>query len=57
VSRPSSGCPVQRIGGVLGGRMDFGLGSLMEPDPLRFVAFTSTLAEACFEEESEDVEL
>jgi hypothetical protein len=37
--------------------MDFGLGSVMEPDPLRFVAFTSTLAEACFDEEVGDIEL
>jgi hypothetical protein len=57
VSRPGSGSSVRLIGGVVGGRMAFELGSVMEPDSRRFVAFTSTLAEACLDEEVGDIEL
>jgi hypothetical protein len=57
VSRPGSGSSMRLIGGVVGGRMAFELGSVMEPDSRRFVAFTSTLVEARFDEEVRDIEL
>jgi hypothetical protein len=57
VSRPGSGSSVRLIGGVVGGRMAFELGAVMEPDSRRFVAFTSTLVESRFDEEVRDIEL